>query len=262
MNNTSNSLDPKYSALVTISGVTLPQGVSLLLVNGEVVHNPAALSGETFEVDPANVARENDRKSLPLKQLAKYIFVSEFDTAPPVPLEKVRAFLEKAALPLRLGTEGRILLDALALQPGTKEGFLSKGSDQPAPFPVGRADNVALSGDDCEALATALPLLVYDPIYDLPFMHFTGGFYKSSDPEVGLDFLLGLETMFAPGDSSRGRSNKVAKRAAIFAATSTDQQRKMTRDIRQAYKHRQSLRHGETDPTKIAAAQSWFSGNA
>ena len=225
------------------------------------MHNTAMLKGGSTEADPANVVMESDRKDLPLRKLAKHILVSQFDALEPVALPKIKEFLEKVALSLRLGTSGRILLDALALQPGTKDRLVSKGSEQPALFPVGRADQVVLSQEDCEALGTAQLLLAYDPKFDIPLMHFTTGSYKSSDHEIGLDFLLGLETMFAPGETSRGRSDKVARRAAMFAATSTDQQRKMAIDIRQAYKHRSSLRHGEPDPAKITAAKSWFNNN-
>ena len=252
----------EYSALATISGVTLVDVTSLQLCNGILTANPAALKPDTFEVDPANVARESDRKNLHSRKLAKHVLVSRFDTEQPVELPKVSEFLEKVALPLRLGTAGRVLLNAVALEPGAPERFLSEGSEQPAPFPLGWADHATLSKENRDAITASLPLLTYDPAYDLALMHFTNAFYKNSNAEIGLDFLLALETMFAPGDASRGSSDKVASRAAMFAATSADQQREMARDIRNAYKHRRPIRHGEPDPEEISSARSWFDQNS
>lgn len=246
-----------YTASKTVSGVSLPAGAPLRLTGGQMLANPAAAPWLNQEGHPANAVPEG-QSGIPLRKIARWILVLEIEAGESLDLAKVRDYAEKVALPLRLGTPAPVLLDSLKVTRGQANQVLVQGVKQAALEPVGSNFYVELSQSDSATLEAALPQLTYQPRYAPALVHFLDAFYQATDPDAGLKYLLALETLFDPNGRARGRNSRVAGRSATFAADSLQRRRAMRKVVELAYKHRGTLRHGETNAQEIVAAQEWF----
>jgi hypothetical protein len=182
----------------------------------------------------------------------------KFDSDMDLALSQIRGYAEKVVLPLRIGSPGRVIVGSGIFGREVGDEFLTEGTNQPAPVPSGSSWYADLSQEDSELLATWAPMLAYEPKYELALSYFTNAYYSSTLTEAGLAYLLALETLFAPNQEGRGRSDNVSLRASAFAATSKEQRRRMRSDIVMAYEHRGTPRHGENRLEVLDAAHQWF----
>jgi hypothetical protein len=172
-------------------------------------------------------------------------------------LEGLEALCDRIALPLRLATASRALLFGLKVGQGTEDDVIPEGLDTPALEPAGNNYFVALTEIQCHKIEKALPILSYNPELQLPIDYFTDGHYQMSPSESGLSFLLSLEILFSSGLAHQNE-NRVAHMSSVFSSFDPESRKRARKLITEAYLHRATLRHGETDVSKIQAAHDWF----
>ena len=248
---------------MTISGIGLPPGRVLELEGGYVFPNtvvePWLEVGEEVFSNVTRLRPDNDAPDRPPRPVARWLLCAGFRSLEPIDLKFVHTYLERVALPLRLGTPGTVLLDALRVQKAEVTDFIPHSSNSAAPEPYGLNTFVDLSERECRGMETiALPQLSYRPAYELALMHFSVARKTIAPAEMCLELLVALETMFDPDNDARGRGDRVARRASAFAGTNVEQVRTFRKLLRQGYEHRNTLRHGERDALKTEAAKQWF----
>jgi len=245
----------------------------LWLGQAVIYRNPAALTKVTKQEMGSNVdVTENpkDRAKFVAKYLLEYPFGGDGSSISP---PDVASALETAVLPLRLGTNSRILLPQMppvtfvsAGSGSFRLGSLWVGSegaprepiDAAAPESFGVATRVKLSDADCEALAklaASLDAIDITP-FEVPLGRFTDWYYRGRPVDQGIDLVVALEAMFSEGSESI--AFKVAFRASCLMKESGQDRWDLYQFVKQAYSHRNNLVHGNK---KRKSASDWFATN-
>lgn len=249
-----------YTGLTTVSGIYLEGRYRLHLSGGVLARNPAA--GPWWDAPgnhPAEVIPEG-QADVHLRKISRWVLACEIEATKPI-LGRVKDYLEKVSLPLRLGTPATVALGGVKLVEGTLDQVLAEGLQQPAPVTYGVNCIIRLTDQESASMEAALVQLTYRSRFAVSLDHYLDAFLNPSPPQVGLKYLLALEAMFDPNGEQRGRDQRVSERASTFAATSLDQKRDMKRKLLQAYTHRGALQHGETRPERLQSARVWFNEN-
>ena len=248
-----------YTAVMNVSGIYLSEGVKLRLTGGVLAANPEAQPWwDSPEQHPAYVVPEG-QTGPSLRKIARWLLVCPIDQPDPL-LAQAQDYVEKVALPLRLGTPATVTLGGLRLLEETVDEFITPGSQQRPPVTYGVNRFVRLNERECQVMERTLPQLTYEPVYGVSMVHFISASYDPP-PEASLKYILSMEAMFDPNGNERGQNQRVSERASTFAGTSVEQKREMKRIVLKAYTHRRALRHGEIRQERLQAANEWLSEN-
>lgn len=249
-----------YTGLTTISGIYLDGRDQLNLVGGVLARNPEA---KPWWDSPGNHLTEvvpEGQTELNLRKIARWVLACEIEASRPT-LGRVKDYLEKIALPLRLGTPANVVLGGIKLATGALADVLAAGLQQPAPVIYGVNTVIRLDANECEEMEKALAQLAYRPRFAVPLVHYINASNEPGSPQAGLKCLLALEAMFDPDGKQRSKEQRVSEKASTFAATSSNQKREMKKVLLQAYTHRGALQHGETRLELLQSANIWFKEN-
>lgn len=264
----------KVTVTVPLSGVGLGNDLAELPLGEAVIYrNPAAASDISMAPGPnARVAPDPQSRSRPVARLLLQFIIESADGSAAV-ASAVQA-AEKLVLPLRLGTDGQVLLPpslpwSVALSPGSQVQLLPwlfRGGNQmaervavdaAAPMPVTGIISCVLDGTDTGHLSQLVALLASPGLdtFEVPLGLFSGSYYRTRPVDPGVDLVVALEAMFSEGAESI--AYKVAFRAACVLESNGPERYKLFRFIKTAYTHRNALVHGGS----ARKAADWFASN-
>ncbi|MBA7597960.1 hypothetical protein ES703_04969 [subsurface metagenome] len=287
-NNVEGSGLVRLTLIGTLFGIELPPAINeLYLGDGRVFKNPI-VAGEDFGHSPgANITLYKDvggQRQID-RDVVKYLVDIEVDSlsgalegdtggvavsgsgsvvatgaaALSVFRGQARDELERAILPLRLGTKARIIMLPAKLQGGDRNAVSRSGLDQPMPEPYGESVIVKLTEQDCDfltRLADEVSTADLAP-YQVPMEIFRDSFYKADAIERGLNLITCLESLFSQGPESI--RFKLAYRTSCILEFGSANLYKTVGFIKEAYGHRSNLVHGARRTRN--EARQWFISN-
>jgi len=260
---------------VPLSGIGLAPELAEIALGEAVIYRNAAAGGDTSMAPGPNarVAPDAQSRSRPVARLLLQFMIDSPDGSAAVASALQAA--EKLVLPLRLGTDGQVLLPpslpwAVALSPGSQVQLLPwlfRGGNQmaervavdaAAPLPVTGIISCVLDGTDTGHLSQLVALLASPGLdtFEVPLGLFSGSYYRTRPVDSGIDLVVALEAMFSEGAESI--AYKIAFRAACVLETNGQERYKLFRVIKTAYTHRNALVHGGSARPKAA---DWFASN-
>jgi len=278
----------KVTIIAKIFGIELPSTVTELpLADGRIFKNPIILAENWSLSRGANLTlyKEHEGKRQIDRDIVRYLVDVEIDT-PGGTLEtetfqvsvsgsgavealgniglnvfqgQMRIEIERVLLPLRLGTKARVIAIPAKVQEGSKDKVSKGGLDQPMPEPFGESTLVELTEADCDfisGLSETISRVDLAP-YQVPMEIFQDSFYNANVIERGLNLITALESLFSQGSDSI--SFKLAYRTSCILDFGGENLDKTYMFVKEAYKHRSNLVHGERK--KRDEAKNWFKTN-
>ena len=245
----------QYVGTVTVAGIVLPESRPLNLRYCTVMSNPRASGHDQITMSNVVPNRKGPNAAIARTIAVREARVNEAE----VSLSNAAAQFEQLVLPLRLATPASARLGHLNLRPGTLGEGAAEGSTQPALDHLGPLALVELSSDNCSLIEAVLPQLFYDNRIDDPLRRFTIAVNEEDRSEACLKFLVTGEALADPSADSRDRKGRVSSRLArLTFGSERNGFREAQALFRDAYDHRQSIWHGETNPDKTALAREWL----
>ena len=151
---------------------------------------------------------------------------------------------DKAILPLRLLTKGRILAFPHGVFAGQRRSAVfASGVDNSCPEVVGTGYSVELTPQDCNAIERFSRRLSATKLdeFEVPVSLFSGLFYKVAPDQRALDVIMMLESLLS--QSSESIRYKIAFRAACLTTEGADRLQAFEL-AKQAYTDRNNVIHG------------------
>lgn len=260
---------------VPLSGVGLaPELAEIALGEAVIYRNPAAGDDVSMAPGPnARVAPDAQSRSRPVARLLLQFIIDSSNGSADVASALQAA--ERLVLPLRLGTNGQVLLPpslpwSVGLSPGSQAQLMAwifRGGnhmaeriavDAPAPMPLTGIVSCVVDKAEAEHLSVLASLLASLGVdtFEVPVGLFVGSYYRSRPVDSGVDLVVALEAMFSEGSESI--AYKVAFRVACILETDGKERYKLFRFVKTAYTHRNALVHGSSARPKAA---DWFASN-
>jgi len=251
-----------YSIVITLAGIELPQNVTLKLDYGAVVvTNPITLDqGDALPKGPnATLFHQPRLSDGSFKEVARFLLGFQLDENLQANNKAIIIAGEAFALPLRLMTKGSITVSPAVISKRPLREILVQGCESKALLTQRLHIIVSLSEGDCAEIQRNLPFLRPPVDWQVVIDKYTEAYYKQDVVEQSLAFLVALETLVTPSSRSRDRSSKAQRYAALLASTGQSEQRCYRKLLKDAYKCRQDIWHGEADPALVAASKKWLS---
>lgn len=167
--------------------------------------------------------------------------------------------LERAVLPLRLCTGGRVLVKLVKLGGGAREQISSEGIMAEAPYLSGILCHIAnIDKAACALLQEFSQSIHAVPLdqFKIPIDLFSSSYYRTREIDRGIDLLVALEALLS--ESPESISMKISLRAACLLETEGRERKRIYETVKNAYNHRNTLVHGRR---KRPTAEEWFQKN-
>jgi hypothetical protein len=245
----------------TLSGVDLEAQIrEFWLGKARLFWNPALSSQQSVaecEIGPNVDIWQDNAHSLPPARTAKLLIDVEIETETgEIQGCHIREELERAVLPLRLGTKGRILVSWAKVGAGSRDTVSSEGIRVAAPELFGESAIVTLDQRSCASLQEFSRMIDTARLdtFEVPIGIFSDSFYRTRAVDRGIDLLVALEALLSEGPESI--SMKVALRAACFLEAEAQKRKHIFGIVKEAYTHRNTLVHGKR--SRRPRAEEWF----
>ncbi len=260
---------------VPLSGIGLAPELAEIALGEAIIYGNGAAAGDISMAPGPNarLAPDAQSRSRPVARLLLQFIIDSSDGN--ASTASALSVAERLVLPLRLGTEGQILLPpslpwTVGLSPGSQvqlQPWIFRGGnhmadriavDAPAPMPLTSMVSCVVEEAETKHLSDLASLLTSPGVdtFEVPVGLFVGSYYRSRPVDSGVDLVVALEAMFSEGPESI--AYKIAFRVACILEIDGKERYKLFRFVKTAYTHRNALVHGSSARPKAA---DWFASN-